>query len=147
MTERLNYWTIAPEAVRRMMAINTYLAGSRIEPGLRHLVWLRVSQINGCAYCVDLHTHEALRDGESFQRLNCLVTWSEASLFTEREQAALAWTEALTNIAQGHVPDEVYELVTQHFNGKDLVDLTLMVASMNAWNRMAIGFRRRPEAR
>jgi AhpD family alkylhydroperoxidase len=147
MSLRLPYWTLAPEAVSRMMAINSYLADSAIEPGLRHLIWLRVSQINGCAYCVDLHTNEALRDGESLQRLNCLVTWTETPLFSERERSALAWAEALTKVAQTHAPDDVYQAVSTHFQDKELIDLTLMIASMNAWNRMAIGFGRQPSKR
>jgi AhpD family alkylhydroperoxidase len=144
MSLRLPYWTLAPEAVKRMRAINSYLAESAIEPSLRHLIWLRVSQINGCAYCVDLHTHEALRYGESLQRLNCLVTWAETPLFSERERSALAWAEALTKVVETHAPDDVYEAVSAHFQDKELIDLTLMIASMNAWNRMAIGFRRQP---
>ena len=147
MSLRLPYWTIAPEAIKRMMAVNSYLVGSALEPSLRHLIWLRVSQINGCAYCVDLHTHEALRDGESLQRLNCLVTWAETPLFSDRERSALAWAEALTKVSETHAPDEVYELVRAHFEDKELVDLTLMIAAMNAWNRMAIGFRRQPSRR
>ncbi len=147
MSGRLDYWKIAPEAIRQMAGVNAYLKGSAIEPGLRHIVWLRTSQINGCAYCVDLHTHEALADGERPQRLHCLVTWPETALFSERERAALAWAEALTLISTSHAPEENYALVRQHFNDKDLVDLTLMIATMNASNRMAIGFRRPPALR
>jgi AhpD family alkylhydroperoxidase len=145
MSLRLPYWQIAPDAVKRMMAINSYLLASLIEPTLRHLVWLRVSQINGCAYCVELHAREALHDGEAVERLNCLLAWRETTLFTARERAALAWAEALTNITESHAHDEVYDLVRQEFDDKTLVDLTLMIASMNGWNRMAIGFRRQPE--
>jgi AhpD family alkylhydroperoxidase len=144
MSLRLPYWTFAPEAVKRMMALNSYLVGSEIEASLRHLIWLRVSQINGCAYCVDLHTNEALRDGETLQRLSCLVTWAETPLFSDRERSALAWAEALTNVSTTHAPDEAYESVRAQFDDKQLVDLTLMIAAMNAWNRMAIGFRRQP---
>ena len=147
MSLRLSYWTLAPEAVKRMTAINTYLAESALEPSLRHLIWLRVSQINGCAYCVDLHSHEALRDGESIQRLNCLVILEETPLFSDRERSALAWAEALTKISETHAPDEVYEMVKAQFEDKELIDLTLMIAAMNAWNRMAIGFRRQPPQR
>jgi AhpD family alkylhydroperoxidase len=118
---------------------------SAIEPRLRHLVWLRVSQINGCAYCVSLHGKEALRDGENIERLNCLVVWEETALFTVRERAALAWSEALTNITRTHALDDIYALVRQEFDDRELVDLTLMIASMNAWNRMAIGFGRQPD--
>jgi uncharacterized peroxidase-related enzyme len=145
MSLRLPYWQIAPEAVKRMMAINAYLLTSTIERKLRHLVWLRVSQINGCAYCVNLHAQEAIRDGESMERLNCLIVWEETILYTARERAALAWAESLTNVTQSHAHDEVYALVQQEFDDKALVDLTLMIASMNAWNRMAIGFRRPPD--
>jgi len=147
MRERLKYWQIAPEAARRIGQVNSYLIDSELEIPLRHLIWLRVSQINGCAYCVDLHTHEALRDGESPDRLHCLVVWPEAPLYSPRERAALAWAEALTLVSQTHAPDDVYREVAQHFCDKDLVDLTLLIASMNAWNRMAIGFRRGPGAR
>lgn len=147
MSLRLSYWTLAPEAVKRMTAINIYLAESALEPSLRHLIWLRVSQINGCAYCVDLHSDEALRDGESIQRLNCLVIWEETPLFSDRERSALAWAEALTKISETHAPDEVYEMVKAQFEDKELIDLTLMIAAMNAWNRMAIGFRRQPPQR
>jgi AhpD family alkylhydroperoxidase len=144
---RLDYWKIAPAATNQMAGVNACLKGSAIEPGLRHLVWLRTSQINGCAYCVDLHTREALADGEQPRRLHCLVTWSETALFSAQERAALAWAEALTHISTSHAPEEVYGSVKQHFNDKDLVDLTLMIATMNAWNRMAIGFRRQPAVR
>ena len=114
---------------------------------MRHLVWLRVSQINGCAYCVDLHIREALRDGESPDRLHGLVVWRETELYSAKERAALACAEALTLVAETHAPDEIYREVTQHFSDQDLVDLTFLIATMNAWNRMAIGFRRGPEPR
>jgi|APAra7269096979_1048534.scaffolds.fasta_scaffold00098_39 AhpD family alkylhydroperoxidase len=142
MTLRMKYWTVAPEAVKQMMSLNGYLEKSSIETGLRHLVLLRVSQINGCAYCVDLHTHEALRDGENPQRLYTLSVWRETTLFNEREQAALAYTESVTNVAQTHVPDEVYNEVASKFSDLEVVDLTLTIATMNAWNRMGISFRR-----
>jgi len=147
VSKRLDYWKIAPEATRRMAAINGYLKESAIEASLRHLVWLRTSQINGCAYCVDLHASEALQDGERIERINCLVAWQETTLFTPKERAALAWTEALTNIAMSHALEEDYALVREQFSDEDLVDLTLMIASMNAWNRMAIAFRRQPGMR
>ena len=139
---RLKYWTIAPEAVKLMMSLNAYVEKSSIEASLRHLVKLRVSQINGCAYCVDLHSHEALRDGENSQRLHCLTVWHETELFTPRERAALAYVESVTRIFDTHVPDEDYNQVEQHFNELELVDLTLTISTMNAWNRMAISFRR-----
>ena len=146
MDPRLRYWQIAPEAVRSIAQVNSYLIDSKIEPALRHLVWLRVSQINGCAYCVNLHTQKALRDGETPERLHCLVVWHETSLYSERERAALRWAEALTLVAETRAPDDVYQEVARHFCDQNLVDLTLLIASMNAWNRMAIGFRREPGA-
>lgn len=142
MDIRLEYWTVAPEAVKRMMHLNAYLQESSIEASLRHLVLLRVSQLNGCAYCVNLHTHEALRDGEKAQRLHCLVAWHETNLFTPRERAALAYAESVTLVAESRVPDADYVEAAQHFNDRELVDLTLMISTMNAWNRMAISFRR-----
>jgi AhpD family alkylhydroperoxidase len=142
MQPRLKYWTIAPEAVKRMMGLNSYLEKSNIEARLRLLVQLRVSQMNGCAYCIDLHTREALRHGEKPQRLHCLTLWRETDLFTPRERAALAFAESITRVAETHVPDADYNDAAQHFNQKDLVDLTLVISTMNAWNRMAISFRR-----
>jgi AhpD family alkylhydroperoxidase len=139
---RLKYWTVAPEAVKLIMSLNAYVEKSTIAASLRHLIKLRVSQINGCAYCVDLHSHEALRDGEKSQRLHCLMVWRETDLFTPRERAALAYAESITRIADTHVPDNVYDQVEQHFNELELVDLTLTISTMNAWNRMAISFRR-----
>ena len=147
METRLDYWRIAPEIGRQIAAINAYLLDSGIEAGLRHLVWLRVSQLNGCAYCVDLHTHEAVRDGEAAQRLHCLVVWRETRLFSPRERAALGWAEALTEVATSRAPDDVYDAVRAQFDDKQLADLTFMIATMNAWNRMAIGFRRGPGVR
>ena len=142
MQPRLKYWTVAPEAVKLMMSLNAYVEKSSIEASLRRLINLRVSQINGCAYCVDLHSHEAVRDGEKGQRLHCLTVWHETDLFTPRERAALAYAESVTRVSDTHVPDEDYNEVAQHFNELELVDLTLMIATMNAWNRMAISFRR-----
>jgi AhpD family alkylhydroperoxidase len=142
MEIRLKYWDVAPEAVKRMMYLNAHFEKSTIEAGLRHLVRLRVSQINGCAYCVDLHTHEALRDGENSQRLHCLVAWKDTNLFTPRERAALAYAESMTRVAESHVPDADYREVARHFSELELVDLTLMIATMNAWNRMSVSFRR-----
>jgi AhpD family alkylhydroperoxidase len=142
MTQRLEYWTVAPELVKQMMQLNSFLQRSSIEVGLRHLVSTRVSQINGCAYCVDLHTREALRDGEDPQRLHCLVVWQETELFSYRERAALAYAEAVTRIAETHVPDRDYEGAAKHFTETELIDLTLLISIMNAWNRMAVSFRR-----
>lgn len=144
---RLPYFQLAPEGVKALSATRPYLAASAIEPRLRALVELRVSQINRCAYCVDMHTREARHAGESQQRLDCLCVWRETSLYTDRERAALAWAESVTLVSQTGVPTEVFEQVRQQFSDRDVVDLTLVIAVMNAWNRMAISFRQGPPPR
>ena len=146
MKSRIDFNSIAPQAVQAFDS-GLYLAHCAIEPALRHLVELRVSQINGCAYCIDLHSEEARLAGEKQQRLDCLPAWREAPFFTPRERAALAWAESVTLVAQTSVPDEVYEAVQPHFSDRELVDLTFIVGSMNLWNRVDIGFRRRPTER
>jgi AhpD family alkylhydroperoxidase len=108
------------------------------------LVKLRASQINGCAYCIDMHTKDARVGGETEQRLYALSAWRETPFYSDRERAAIAWTEAVTQVAEGHVPDEVYELARQHFTEKELVDLTLGIVAINGWNRLAISFRTVP---
>jgi len=143
--ERVKYWTVAPDAVQHMMNLNKYLNGSSIEAKVRDLVRLRVSQINGCDYCIDLHTRDAIRDGEQTVRLEALSSWRQTTHFTPREQAALAYAEAVTRVIESHVPDADYLEAARHFNEKELVDLTLVIAVMNAWNRMAISFRRPPQ--
>jgi AhpD family alkylhydroperoxidase len=144
---RLAYYQVAPDALKALSATRPYLESSGIEPRLRALVELRVSQINGCAYCVDIHSREARRAGEGLQRLDCLPVWRETPFFDDRERAALAWAESVTLVPQTDVPDGVYEEVRKHFSERDLVDLTLVVTVMNAWNRMAISFRQGPVAR
>jgi uncharacterized peroxidase-related enzyme len=147
MSNRVKYFQAAPDAVKQLSAARPYITSTNIEPRLRALVELRSSQINGCAYCVDMHSHEARAAGEIQQRLDCLTVWRETSFFDDRERAALAWAEAVTLVSETHVPDDVYELAHQHFSDKDLVDLTLIVAVINAWNRMAISFRANPPKR
>ena len=147
MPRRLDYAKVAPDALKALGATRPYLAASAVEPRLRALVELRVSQINGCAYCIDLHSQEARHAGEAQQRLDCLPAWRETPLYDERERAALAWAESVTLVAATGAPDAAFEEVRRHFSEKDLVDLTLVVASMNAWNRVAIGFRQGPAAR
>jgi len=112
-----------------------------LEPSLLELIKVRASQINGCAYCVDMHTKDARAAGETEQRLYAVAVWEEAPFFTERERAALAWTEALTVVSQGHAPDGVYKIAREHFNEKELVDLTMAIVAINGWNRLAVGFR------
>jgi AhpD family alkylhydroperoxidase len=144
MSPRIDYTKVAPGALRAMYGLEKYLAESSIEAPLRELVRLRASQINGCAYCIDMHTKDARAAGETEQRLYGLVAWREAPYYTERERAALAWTEALTLIADNHVPDELYEQTRRQFSEQELVDLTVGVVTINAWNRIAISFRAEP---
>jgi AhpD family alkylhydroperoxidase len=146
MKPRIDYYSASKEAVAAMLALEK--AGSKLglDPRLVDLVKLRASQINGCAFCVDLHTRDAREAGESERRLATVTVWRETPFFTDRERAALAWTEALTNITQTHAPDEDYELLAAHFSPKEMVDLTLAITTINAWNRFAIGFRKLPTA-
>jgi AhpD family alkylhydroperoxidase len=147
MSKRIAYYQVAPDAVKALSAARPYLEASSLGARLRALVELRVSQINGCAYCVDLHSREARHAGETTQRLDCLPVWRETPFYDERERAALAWAESVTLVAQTGVPDAVYEETRKHLTDKELVDLTLIVAMMNAWNRMAISFRHGPAPR
>ena len=140
--EQSNVNRLLGPALKSLYDIEGHLRKSALEPQLRELIKLRVSQINGCAYCVDLHSHKALRDGKKSQRLHCLTVWHETELFTPRERAALAYAESITRVSDTHVPDEDYDQVERHFNELELVDLTLTISTMNAWNRMAISFRR-----
>jgi AhpD family alkylhydroperoxidase len=144
MKARMNYSKAAPGAMRAMNGLETYLANCGLEPSLRELVKLRASQINGCAYCVDMHSLDARAGGETEQRLYALPVWQETPFFSERERAALLWTEKLTLISVDHVPDEVFEQVRQHFSEEELTNLTLAIATINAWNRLAISFRSVP---
>ena len=147
MTRRIAYYQVAPDALKALSATRPYIESSGIDPRLRALVELRVSQINGCAYCVDMHSREARQAGEGQQRLDVLPAWRETPFFDDRERAALAWAESVTLVSQTGVPDAVYEETRKHFTDKELVDLTLIVSTMNAWNRMAISFRQGPAAR
>ena len=141
MTQRLNPQVAAPKALEPMMALEAYLAGSGLEHGLIHLVKMRASQINGCAYCLHMHTSDAIAQGETPARLFLLDAWEESKLFSPRERAALAWTDALTRISETHAPDEDYEALKAHFSEAEIVNLTLLIATINSWNRIAIGFR------
>jgi AhpD family alkylhydroperoxidase len=147
MSARINYLAAAPAALKPLRAVGEYLAAEKFDPKLKALIELRVSQINGCAFCLDLHSHELRALGESQQRIDTLIAWEETTFFTERECAALAWAEAITLISETHAPDDVYEEAKKHFSDKELVDLTLVVTNMNAWNRLSIGFRKEVAAR
>jgi AhpD family alkylhydroperoxidase len=141
MEQRLDYAKVAPEGVGVLRELERYLKKAKLEPDLMELVKLRASQINGCAYCIDMHTKDARSHGESEQRLYGVTAWREMPFYSERERAALAWTESVTRISEDHVPDEIYRQVRQHFTEKELVDLTLGVIAINSWNRLAISFR------
>lgn len=141
MTMRVNYGVAGPEAVKAMMGLEQAVKDMGLEPKLFHLVKLRASQINGCAYCINMHNREARADGETQQRLDLLSVWRETNFFDERERAALAWTEALTLIAETNAPDSDYEAIAAVFDERERVALTLAIAAINGWNRFAIGFR------
>jgi AhpD family alkylhydroperoxidase len=138
---RMNYAKAAPGVMKAMDGLETYLANCGLEPALTDLVKLRASQINGCAYCVDMHSLDARAGGETEQRLYALPVWQETPFFSERERAALLWTEKLTLISIDHVPDEVYAQVRPHFTDEELANLTLVITTINAWNRFALTFR------
>ena len=141
MAPRIDYTKVGSGALRAMYGLEKYLAESSVEKPLRELIKLRASQINGCGYCIDMHWKDARAAGESEQRLYGLAAWREAPYYSERERAALAWTEELTLIAEHHVSDELYEQTRRQFSEQELVDLTLAVGTINAWNRIAISFR------
>ena len=144
MKERIDYQKFAHEPLHSLLAIERYLAASGIDPKLFHLIKLRASQINGCAYCIDMHSKDARAAGETEQRLYELNAWRETPFYSERERAALEWTEALTLISETHAPDDVFERVNAHFCEKEIVDLTYAIASINTWNRIAIALRAVP---
>jgi AhpD family alkylhydroperoxidase len=141
MQARLNYGKTAPGVYDAMEGLEKYLGQCGMEESLLHLSRLRASQINGCAYCLDMHWKDLRAIGENEQRLYSLDAWRECPYYTDRERAALAWTEAVTLIAQDHVPDAVYQEARSHFSEKELSDLTLAVAAINAWNRLSIAAR------
>src|SRR5258705_3780048 len=141
MEQRINLNDLNKDALRGMYNLEAYLAGCGLEASLLHLIKFRVSQINGCAYCLDMHSKDLRAEGESEQRLYVLDAWREAPFYSERERAALAWAEAVTLVTEGHVPDEVYEEARKQFNEAELTNLTLAVITINGWNRLSIAFR------
>ena len=147
MTQRVDFNRVAPEALKALSNLNRYIEGGAIAPPLRLLIDIRISQINGCSFCIDLHMQEAREAGESQQRLDCLPVWHEVPFFSEAEKAALAWAEAVTLVSQTHVPEEVFAEVKKHFTEAEIVDITMVAISVNAWNRLAISFRKLPAAR
>lgn len=139
--QRLDYAKAAPGAIHAMLAVEKYVRGCGLEPTLLELVKMRASQINGCAYCLDMHSKDARAGGETEQRLYTLSAWRETPFFSARERAALAWTESVTLIGQDHVPDALYDEAREHFSEQELVNLTMAVIAINGWNRLAIPFR------
>jgi AhpD family alkylhydroperoxidase len=143
----INYRAVAPEAYKAMRALEDYLHHCGLEQALLELVKMRASQINGCAFCLNMHSRDAMAQGESPRRLFQLDAWHESPVFTARERAALKWTETVTEAAASRVPDEAYQEARAHFSEKELVDLTWAIVAINGWNRLAISFRLPPEDR
>jgi len=146
MKPRIAYARVAPGVYDAMDPLDQYLAGCGLEPVLLHLVRLRASQLNGCAYCIDMHWKDLRAAGESEQRLYALDAWRESPFYSDRERAALAWTEAVTRIAEGHASDAVFEEARARFSEREIADLTLAIATINAWNRLSIAARLTPGA-
>jgi AhpD family alkylhydroperoxidase len=144
MQSRIDYTKFALDAQKAMFGLEKYLATCGLDHKLLHLLKLRPSQINGCAFCIDMHSKDARSLGETEQRLYSLDAWRETPFYTDKERAALAWVEAVTLVSQTHVPDEVYEEVKKHFTEKEIVDLTILAATINMWNRLAIATRAVP---
>jgi AhpD family alkylhydroperoxidase len=141
METRINAFEKGRGAIKALFGLGAYLAKSPVEKKLLDLIALRVSQINGCAFCLDMHTKDLRAEGESEQRLYLLDAWRETDFFTERERAALAWAEAVTKVTEGHVPDEIYEEAREQFSEEELIDLTFGVIATNIYNRINIAFR------
>ncbi len=144
MEPRLDYRTFNLEPLQAMLSMEKYIDGCGLEHKFVHLLKLRASQINGCAYCIDMHSIDARACGETEQRLYALDAWRETPFYDDRERAALAWVEAITLVAQTHVPDSVYDEVRKHFTEQQIVDLTYLAATINAWNRIAVSLRAMP---
>ena len=141
MQPRIDTKRVNPDAYKAMIALQSYVNAAELEPSLKELVKIRASQINGCAFCLHMHTRDARKAGETQERLDLLDAWREAPVFTVRERAALAWTEAVTLVADTRVPDDVYEAARGQFSEQELVDLTMAVVAINSWNRLMIAFR------
>ncbi len=141
MEHRLNPYKLAPEAIKAMMTLEDYVSDCGLEHSLIELVKTRASQINGCAFCIHMHTRDARAAGETEERLYLLSAWQESPLYSPRERAALLWTESLTRIADTKAPDGDYDQVRQFFSAEELVKLSLLIGAINIWNRLAIGFR------
>jgi len=145
MQTRLDFLTADKDAIKVLMGVESQINKSTLDILLKELVRLRASQINGCAFCLDMHSTDAREAGESERRLATVAAWREAPFFSDRERAALEWTESLTLVSQNHVPDAVWDAVRPHFTDVELVELTLLITSINSWNRFSIAFRKMPE--
>lgn len=144
MEQRINGFEKGQGALNAMFGLTKYLSKSKVEQKLFHLIEFRVSQINGCAYCLDMHSKDLRAEGETEQRLYMLEAWRESPFYSDRERAALAWAEAVTLVNEGHVPDEVHDEARKQFSEEELIDLTLAITTVNAWNRLNIAFRTTP---
>src|SRR4030088_3435737 len=147
MKPRMNFYQAAPDTIKALTALETQVQSSGLEQSLVELVKTRASQINGCAFCINMHTQDARKGGETEQRLYLLNAWRESPVYTDRERAALAWTEAVTLISQTHAPDDVYNEVRAQSSEAETVNLTMLIATINAWNRLSISFRSMPPVR
>ncbi len=145
-SKRSNYHQSAPHVLKALMGLEQSLAGLSLETSLRELIKVRASQLNGCALCLDMHSSDALKQGESVRRLLALGAWHDAPFFTERERAALLWTDHMTRLAELHAPDEVFEQVRAQFDETQLAELTLCIATINTWNRFGVGYAMQPTA-
>ncbi|KPA99594.1 carboxymuconolactone decarboxylase family protein [Pseudomonas asplenii] len=144
MQPRIDFYTASPDAMKAMMALEGAVNKLPLEKSLLELVKMRTSQINGCAFCLDMHSADARKAGETERRLYTLSAWRETPFFSARERAALAWTEALTRVSETHAPDEDYALLNAEFTPAEQVNLTLAINAINSWNRLAVGFRKMP---
>jgi len=145
MQTRLDFLNADKDAIKALMGVESQINKGTLDILLKELVRLRASQINGCAFCLDMHVADARKAGESERRLATAAAWREAPFFSDRERAALEWTEALTLVSQSHVPDAVWNAVRPHFTDAELMELTLLITSINSWNRFSVAFRKMPE--
>jgi AhpD family alkylhydroperoxidase len=145
MQERLNVPKVVPAAYKAMLGLQAYVNDAKLEHSLVELVKIRASQINGCAFCLNMHAKDARKAGETEERLWLLAAWRESPVYSDRERAALAWTEAVTLVSKTHVPDAVYAEARRHFSEEELVDLTMAIIAINGWNRLSVAFARLPD--
>jgi AhpD family alkylhydroperoxidase len=144
-TSRVNYAQVAPHAFKALLGLEKAMGESSLDKSLHELIKIRASQLNACAYCIDLHTRDAIKLGETPRRIFALSAWHETPFFTDRERAALLWTESLTLLAEKGAPEAIYNQVAEHFSERELADLTFAIATINAWNRFGVGFAMQPE--